>query len=137
MRCLGAYLSPLVTSLIRENKGGTPLRYAYRGFMFLAVIGTCAPPRFFRPRVPLAEGWRRMRCYDTWERLAVRLCGVRWGGAVGLAVLWPTRRAAPWNGSLVRAGGPSAAWDVDWRPRCTVAVWAFLYELTASPLAAP
>lgn len=46
------------------------------------------------PRIRLAEGWRRMRCYDTWERRTVRLCGVRWGGAVGLALLWPTRRAA-------------------------------------------
>lgn len=78
-----------------------------------------------------------MRCYDTWERRTVRLCGVRWGGAVGLAVLWPTRRAAPRCGFLVRARGPSAAWDVDRRQRCPVAVWAFLYELTASPPAAP
>lgn len=82
-------------------------------------------------------GWRRMRCYDTWERRAVRLCGVRWGGAVGLAVLWPTRRAAPRCGFLVRARGPSAAWDADRWQRWPVAVWAFLYELTASPLAAP
>lgn len=41
-----------------------------------------------------------MRCYDTWERRAVRLCGVRWGGAVGWrrgvggALAYPTRRAA-------------------------------------------
>ena len=78
-----------------------------------------------------------MLCASPWKRLAVRLCGVRWGGAVGLAVLWPTRRAAPRCGFLVRARGPSAAWDADWWQRCPVAVWAFLYELTASPLAAP
>lgn len=45
------------------------------------------------------------------------LRGVRWGGAVGLAVLWPTRRAAPWYGFLVRARGPSAAWGPDRRHR--------------------
>lgn len=78
-----------------------------------------------------------MRCYDTRERRAVRLCGVRWGGAVGLAVLWPTRRAASRCGFLVRARGQSAAWDADRWQRWPVAVWAFLYELTASSLAAP
>lgn len=78
-----------------------------------------------------------MLCASPWKRLAVRLCGVRWGGAVGLAVLWPTRRVAPWCGFLVRARGPSAAWDVDRQPRCPVAVWAFLYELTASQPDAP
>ena len=86
--------------------------------MFLAKIGTRAPLRFFRQRIPQAEGWRRIRCYGTWERRTVGLCGVRWGGAVGLAVLWPTRRVAPWRGFLVRARGPSAAWEADRRQRC-------------------
>lgn len=58
-----------------------------------------------------------MLCASPWKRLAVRLCGVRWGGAVGLAVLWPTRRAAPLCGFLVRARGPSAAWGSDRRHR--------------------
>lgn len=78
-----------------------------------------------------------MRCYDTWERRAVRLCGVRWGGAVGLAVLWPTRRAAPRCGFLVRARGPYAAWAADRRHRLRSWMWGFLYELTASPPAVP
>ena len=48
-----------------------------------------------------------MRCYDTWERRAVRLCGVRWGGAVdwrcsGLPDA-PRRVAGFWCG---RAGRP-------------------------------
>lgn len=78
-----------------------------------------------------------MRCYDTWERRTVRLCGVRWGGAVGLVVLWPTRRAASRCGFLVRACGQSAAWDADRRHRPRPWTWGFLYELTASLPAAP
>lgn len=69
-----------------------------------------------------------MRCYDTWERLAVRLCGARWGGAVGWRCSGlpdASRRGAGfWCG---RAGRPPPG-----RPTggsgAPVAVWAFLYE---------
>ena len=62
-----------------------------------------------------------LRHVGTADRGALRRAvGVApWGGAVGLAVLWPTRRVAPWRGVLVRARGPSAAWGVDRRQRCT------------------
>ena len=70
------------------------------------------------------------------------LCGVRWGGAVGwrggLAVLRPTRRDAPRCGFF--GAGARALRGLGCRPMASAALgalWAFLYELTASPPAAP
>ena len=66
------------------------------------------------------------------------LCGVRWGGAVGVggALAYSTRRAVV----RVFGAGARALRGLGLRPAASAALgalWAFLYELTASPLAAP
>lgn len=70
------------------------------------------------------------------------LRGVRWGGAVGVAPwvggapAYPTRRAA----LRFFGAGARALRGLGCRPMASAALgalWAFLYELTASPPAAP
>lgn len=58
-------------------------------------------------------GWRWRRSCAPWDRCAVGFARRAVGWRRGLAVLRPTRRAAPRCGFLVRARGPSAAWDAD------------------------
>lgn len=66
------------------------------------------------------------------------LCGVRWGGAVGWRCSGlpdATRRVAVFFGA-----GARALRGLGCRPMASAALgalWAFLYELTASPPAAP
>lgn len=66
------------------------------------------------------------------------LRGVRWGGAVGWrgAPAYPTRRAA----LRFFGAGARALRGLGCRPMASAALgalWEFLYELTASPPAAP
>lgn len=79
-----------------------------------------------------------MRCYDTWERRTVRLCGVRWGGAVGLdgvgcgALGYPT----PWGALRFFDAGARAARGLGRRPAASAAlmdvgIFVWTHSLTA------